>query len=375
MKTLRILLLILGILIVLPFAGRLLWYLQKSRSMELMVINKTVTKANQNEFKALNWVLNYKKFLKADGRQYDYKLDYFGYHPDAPGEEWLIRSFRLENLPALKEQFDAVVFLDNEGVPADLPGNTLKAAYGGLNQNDYLLLKEMIQSGKLIIAEYNFFSEPTVDLVRFNTEQLLDIYSIGWKGKYFDNLDARKIKDIIDIRWLDRYKEYYGKNWDFTGPGLILMNPRQNRILVLPAAQYMEETYPSILTKEENSGLLKLPIEVAYDGWFEVVYQGNNTVMAEFDLNLNMEGIELLKTAGLESKFPALISHKDHRFYYMAGNFSGEPVSLLFSRIRMFSGLITNLNKNRTNNPGLFFHTYYVPLMSGLLTGYPGETK
>jgi hypothetical protein len=370
MKTFKILLGIIAVLILIPVAGRLIWYVKKSRPMEIMIMNKTVPKANRNEVKSLNWVLNNKKFRKADGDNYDYFRDYYGYHPDAPGESWLIRSFRLENLPALMEQYDAFIFLDNAGVPADLPGNTLKADYGGLNQNDYLLLRELVNTNKLVIAEFNFFDEPTEDLVRFNTEQMIDVYSIGWKGKYFNNLNTKKIDADIDTKWLDRYKEYYGKNWDFEGPGMIFLNEKQNRIVVLPQEQYMTGKTPHVTTTEEYSKLYNIPVSAAFSGWFEVVYGGANEPICNFNLELNEAGIEMLRTAGLESKFPAVIKSVDKPLFYLAGDFSKESASMLFSRISILSNLVSAINKGRIEKPSLFFHTWYAPFMSAVLTDY-----
>ena len=376
MKTTRLLLIFLAVIIVLPFFGRFFWILQKGRDMEIMIINKTVPKNSSNEVKSLNWVLNYNKILKTDHSRYRYERDYYGYHPDAPEEEWKIRSYSLAELPSIQEKYNALFFLDNQGVK--LTGDIVKTAsdyYGGFNQNDYLLLKQMLNADKLIIAEYNFFSNPTVDLVRYNTEQMLDIHSLGWRGKFFNNLNARKISFELDPGWIDRYKDYYGKNWDFQGPGIVIINEKQNRIIVLPRSETMIKDYPEVLTGEKYTGLFHIPEKSAFTGWFSIVYQGHNDIISTFDLNLNDNGKEILMKNGLECRFPAVIKYADHPFYYLAGDFSKEKVMLVWSRIRILNNLIRSVTGNMTNDPGVFFQTYYVPFMSAVLNEQFDEMK
>jgi len=203
--------------------------IQKQKPINLMIVNKTVPGSSQNEVKSLNWVLNYEKVVKAGKEDYDFSKDYYGFHPDAMNEYRTIRSYSLDELPAIESQYDGLIYLDNEGVEYKTPGYSSISHYGGFNQTDYLLLKDMINKNKLVIAEFNFFSDPTEDLVRYNTEQVMDIYSLRWKGKYFKALEKKKIASEMDIKWLDIYKDINGKEWDFNGPGLVLCSEKQER--------------------------------------------------------------------------------------------------------------------------------------------------
>ena len=62
--------------------------------------------------------------------------------------------------------------------------------YGGLNNNDFLLLKEMKDRNKLIIMEYNSFDFPTAQFESVRTQEKLGIVFSGWSGKYFSSLDT-----------------------------------------------------------------------------------------------------------------------------------------------------------------------------------------
>ncbi len=374
MRATRILLIILAIFIVLPFIGRFFWVLQKGRKMEIMIVNKTVPKDSHNEVKSLTWVLNYNKILKTDNARYNFEKDYYGYHPDAPAEEWKIRSFRIADLPSICDKYSALIFLDNQGVK--LVGNRPNLSpnfYGGFNQNDYLLLKNMMEAGKLIVAEYNFFSDPTEDLVRYNTEQMLDIHCLGWRGKFFSNLSAEKITEELEPKWIDRYTSINGQDWAFQGPGLVLINVKQNRIIVLPRDEFMEKDYPDVVTKKDYASSRKLPEKNAFSSWFAIVYQGENEVISNINLNLNEKGRSVMMSNGLECSFPAVIKSTQHPFYFIAGDFSKEDVSLALSRVRIINDIFRMIEGNMTENPKMFFHTFYVPFMSSIFAEYDRE--
>ncbi|HYW96123.1 MAG TPA: hypothetical protein VE870_11080 [Bacteroidales bacterium] len=368
MKTTRPVLIIVAVIVILPFLGRFFWLLQKGKKMEIMIINKTVPRNSHNEVKALNWVLNYNKILKTDNTRYRFEKDYYGYHPDAPAEEWKIRAFRMADLPSLQEKYSAVIFLDNQGVSLTRQAKEIAPKYyGGFNQNDYFLLMNMLNAGKLIVAEYNFFSDPTEALVRYNTEQMLDIHCLGWRGKRFSDLSAAKIRKEINPDWIDHYKEYYGEIWDFRGPGLILLNERQNRIIVLPHDEFMDRDYPDVVTDEKYAHTLNVPDKTAFGGWFAIVYHGENEVISTFDLNLNDKGKEIMMKNGLNCNFPAVIKSVNHPFYYVAGDFSKENVHMVWSRVKIINTVLRAVESRMTDKPGLFFQTYYVPFMSAVL--------
>ncbi len=375
MKAYRPLFILLVVIIALPFAGRLFWLMKKSKPLDIVIINKSVVKSKNNEVKTLNWTLNYEKFIDSAGYFYDYDIDYFGYYPDAITEDRKIKSFKLEEVFSLAVNNDALIFVDNKGVElsqAEKKASKMKV-YGGFNYNDYSLLKEMLSRQKLVIAEFNFFSSPTEDLVRYNTEQYLDIYTLGWNGKFFTNLSKEKISELISANWFDLYKQNYSVEWDFSGPGIILLNPGQNRIIVLPAGKYMNSEYPSVITTPEIASEFNIPQNASYSGWFDIAFQGKNKVISHFDLNLNQEGIDLLNKNGIKSEFPAVIESVSKKFYYIAGDFSNTHVCILSSKLGFISRIIRKMNKGKTQNPDKFFQVYYNYLLSGILNDYYTE--
>ncbi|MFW5820421.1 MAG: hypothetical protein ACOCWA_03970 [Bacteroidota bacterium] len=363
-----------ALVILLPLAGHLAWRIQKKNPLDLMIVNKTVLQSSENEVKSLNWVLNYRKVIKNDRQNYDFEKDYFGFHPDAISTDRTIRSFGIDDLSDIKEKYDGLFYLDNKGVELDHQKYANLKYYGGFNNTDFLLLKEMMNNEKLVVVEYNFFSEPTEELIRYNTEQLMDIYSLHWKGKYFKDLSEKKAGKELEEKWFECYKNYSGKEWDYTGPGLILCNLKQDRIIILPKEEYLIDS-PVITTTEKTKDQYKLPAEVKYSGWFDIIYEGNNEVISTISLNLNPKGIDFLKQNGLEGSFPASVKMKGKPVYYLAGDFSKQKVFLPFSKMRIINDLYRGICNTMTGNPHVFFQTYYVPFMSGIILDYYDVTS
>jgi len=374
MKSLKVIIILLGIIIILPALGHLIWMVQKKQELNLLIVNKSVEESSQNEVKTLNWVLNFDKVLKNNDDHYDFTSDYYGFHPDAVTEDRSIRAYKLEDFSFIHENYDGLIFLDNNGVELNTSNSTLDY-YGGLNQTDFLLIKDMIDSSKMVVAEFNFFSEHTDDLVRYNTETLLDIYTLRWKGKYFKDLSRKALEDEIDTAWFSTYSDFYEKQWDFSGEGLIMYNYKNDYILVLPAREYMDANGLTIETCESAVNDYGLPEEASYDGWFEVVYEGENEVLSTLNPNLNEEGKELFLKNGLDPVFPVSIKMKDKPVYFLAGDFSKQNVFLSSSRVRIVSDACRLICKGMTSNPRRFFHTYYVPFMSGILKEYENGAK
>lgn len=375
MKAYRFFIIVLVVILALPAAGRLIWLMKKSKPLDVIIINKSVEKISRNEIKALNWVLNSEKFVDSAGDFYDYRADYLGYFPDAVTEDRKIKSYKLDEAVSMAQTFDALVFIDNKGVELsrEYKLSTKRMQYGGLNQNDYLLIREMSSRQKLIIGEFNFFSSPTEDLVRYNAEQFLDIYSLGWTGKYFKNLAIDHVSKEIPSDWLEIYKLNYSEDWNFSGAGLILANKAANRIIVLPADKFMNAKFPDIVTPEEISNEWGLPPRASYDGWFDIAYPGKNKVISYINLNLNEDGIDLLRTNGIDPEFPAVIESTGRKFYYLAGDFSKSGGMVFTSRYSFLSDLYKNFGKGQQDKPGRFFKVYYIPLLTGIFNDYYSE--
>ena len=196
------------------------------KPMGVIIVNKTVPSPDRIKHKSFNWVLTNNRFVKKDiNRSYSYQKDYYGFVPTKPYKErqWDRNEYRLADLTDLAEQADAIFVTDTYGVffndwyQGVRKSRTSTKLYGGLNNNDNLLIKEMKDRDKLVILEYNSFDFPTAEFESYRIQERLNIKFDGWTGKYFSSLDTQsRISNLDDFNvqktvqeTLDFYKTRY----------------------------------------------------------------------------------------------------------------------------------------------------------------------
>ena len=368
MKAFRTVLIIVAVIILLPLLGFLGWFLKKGHPMEVVVINKSMLNFCDSENKSINWVLNDHKILTSGNRKYDMKTDYYGFHET--GDDYRIRYPRLRELDRMTEKSDLVYFADVTGVTRSMKEASISPAqkelvYGGLNNTDYVFCRKLIEAKKPLVVECNFFGPPTEPLVRYNVEQLTDVYYVGWMGKYVKDLTRfNPEKDGYD--WQTAYQEYTGESWSFSGPGIVFVNQENDRVVVLREEEDMQTADGLIITTDEAMEKFHLPAAVNYCGWFTIVHPGKNKVLSQFMLNPTALGIEKLRMNGLPDEFPAIIQPAD-QFYFLAGDFGKTRVNLAWSRVMVLNDLVAFLRGSGNNATG-FFYSYYKPFMDEVLS-------
>ena len=368
MKAFKTVLIIVAVIILLPLLGLLGWFLKKGQPMEVVVINKSMLDFKGSENKAINWVLNDQKVFTSGNRRYNMKVDYYGYHKMK--DDYRIRYPRLKELDRMTEKSDFVYFADVTGISkahqnANPGSNTNNLEYGGLNHTDYVFCKKLIQRGKPLVVECNFFGPPTEPLVRYNIEQLTDVYYAGWMGKYVRDL-SKPISKKEEIDWKKAYEVYAGKPWDFSGKGLIFINRENNRVVVLREGEDIQTKEGFIVTLEEGMEKFGLPEKANFTGWFTLVHPGKNKVIANFHLNPTETGVAKLQQNGLPHDFPAIIQPGE-QFYFLTGDFGKSKVNLVLSRTLFFNKIIAILKRNGSN-PSNFFYSYYQPFMDHVIS-------
>lgn len=365
-----ILLVILSIVIV-TFS---FWFFQPKKNLNVYILDKTVTDDTYREHAPLIWVLNNNKIINSKKKLYSLKEDYYGFIPLKPGdsEKYKIKSIRLFDVLTISDQLDMVYYTDSYGVfSSDLknPDINLKPylVYGGLNQNDYLLLKEMKRKNKLIITEFNLLGSPTSKLIKEKTEDLFEFKWTGWTGRYFKSLKNIP-KNQIPTWIISSYQKKYRKTWSFTNPGVVLVK-EDGEIIVLEENKDLVSAMPTIIPTQKAKKEYNLSNIQKYGFWFDIIQTSrNNEVKAHFKLDVNAAGQQKLAEKDLPSSFPAIIEHSgDYKFYYFSGDFSdSQPVEWL----AYFKGIPGIMNKIHTGSNGTsneFFWNFYVPLLNGIL--------
>ncbi len=378
MKTVKTIVIILIILILIPVAGWIMWSLRPDKPLDVLVMNKTVLGLEKKEHRAIFWVLLNDKFIKNDGKAYRMEKDYFGFHPVKPlkTRKYEVRRIRLNEIEQLASNYDMAYYADTYGVffnewyrreSSKGKGTLIE---GGLNNSDYVFLKEMMARNKMLIAEYNFMAPPTIGLVRKKIEDLLGIHWSTWTGRSVKELDPESSKDLPE--WvMGIYKKRHNGDWPFSGPGVVLVNELAQQVVVLESGKHLEKSVPEIQTTEFGLEQYELPETVHYPEWFDIMDPVSNNVVAEYKLHINLEGKAMLDKFGLPSRFPAVIqSSGSSPFLYLAGNYSDYPVRIWNAKIQgigTFKNIVYNKNEH---NVSKFYWKFYVPLISQVLTDY-----
>jgi hypothetical protein len=379
-KPLLIITIVLVIILIFPAASLLSWAFQSKKPMNIVILDKTVPTFERLNHRSLVYVLTSERFVKKAGKgSYSSKDDYYGFQPLRPVRErqFKKRDFRLGEVMELAESSDAIYYADTYGVyfndwyPGVNKARRSRKLYGGLNNSDYLLFAEMKKRDKLAILEYNTFDYPTAELERYKTESLLGINTTGWSGRYYSSLDS--LSKDFPIWLTAAYRSQYGKPWTFKKAGLVLV--KDNSVIILEEGKDLQQAMPVITTSPEYAGEFKVAESVPFCNEFEIINQGSNNVVSNFNIKTTDSGDTLLAAYGLSNVFPAVIQEPQTKHtYYFAGNFAENKLAFWTSRLKILQGKSFNYSDD-PKDCRRFFWLYYKPLVNGILTEYRSGSR
>jgi hypothetical protein len=380
-KTLLIVVIILAVLIALPVINLIRWTFQTKKPLDIIIVDKTVPTLEREKHKPFNYILTNERFVKKEKKSsYSYVKDYYGFSPKRPLREkqWDRNDYRLTDLINLAEKNDAVYFTDTYGVffndwyKGINKSRKSRKLYGGLNNNDFLLIKEMKDRNKLIIMEYNSFDYPTAQFESVRTQEKLGISFSGWTGKYFSSLDTTG-KDF-PIWMTAMYRKEYRKPWTFTKPGIVIL--KEKDIIVLEEGTQLKNAMPHIITEKEYCEKYGVPGSVAFDKWFDIIDPLENKIVSKFKFETTAVGDTLLADNNLLSEFPAVIQEPvSQRIYYFSGDFANYDAPYWTSRFVGVDKLKGILYSDKPDDTRRFFWLYYKPLINGIFTDYYNSLK
>lgn len=370
--------LIVGIIILILLGSWLMWFFKTERSMNIYILDKTVPTMERLDHKSFNWILNHNRYLKPDGDLYNINKDYYGFFPiNSKSQEFDFKSVRIHEIEDVANDYDMLYYTDTYGVyynewykKGDSDVKHTQKVYGGLNQNDYLLLKEMKEKGKLIITEFNLYDAPTNGLIREKVEELFDLKWSGWTGKYFPSLDTTDGGKFP--RWIvNLYMEQNNNQWPFKNAGIVLVH-KFGTIAILEQGTHLTQEIPFIIAKQETIDRFDVPEMVHYPQWFDITFSGEkNDVLANFKINVNASGDSILRYYNLKPVFPAVIEHiGDYTFYYFGGDFAENKINDKTAFFEGYHNTISIFNSSNYNNTDQFFWQFYVPMMTEILDDY-----
>lgn len=346
------------------------WKWTTPKSLSVYVLDKTVPSSDYFEHKSFFWVMNHLRFVNPQSdKAANPEQDYYGFFPkDSDERLFEIRSIGIDAIEATAESYDMCYYADTYGVyynewyqGGDQAPERSGRVYGGLNSNDYLLLKAFKKRKKLILAEFNLYNAPTDNLVRSKVEKLLGLNWSGWTGKYFTTLDTTQHNRIP--HWIvNKYKEQNQGIWNFNGSGIVLIH-KYGKILVL---NYPKGTgTPQLKTQKQQAERWDVPTSIDFTRWFDIsaVSDSTHEVLAYFELP-EAQNDSILLPMGVDCKFPAIVHQREkYPFYYFAGDFAEMQLPYWSSEI---SGA-TLLHRLFGGSTKQFMWDYYYPMMEHIL--------
>ncbi|MEE4198342.1 MAG: hypothetical protein V2I54_11915 [Bacteroidales bacterium] len=377
-KKLLVLIIILALILSTLLGSWIVWYSKPDKPLNIFILDKTVPTVDRVEHKSLVWILNHNKYTKRDGSSYEVNKDYYGFFPlNTKSQEFDFKSLRIHEVQDAALDYDALYYADTYGVYYNewyknkaQDTDISQKVYGGLNQNDYLLLKEMKELKKLIITEFNLYNAPTSGLIREKVEDLFGINWSGWTGKYFPSLDTASA-DYLPEWIVTLYKEQNDQQWPFTKAGIVLIH-KFGTIAVLEQDNHLTEEIPWIISPPETVERFDVAEKVYYPHWFDITFSGDrNEVLANFKFSVNARGDSVLRSYNLRPIFPAVIEHtRNYQFYYFGGNFAANSVNNNTAYFEGFPELMGLLTRNNYKSTKEFYHKFYHPLMTKIFDNY-----
>jgi len=375
-KTLLIVGVILVLIVALPVINLIRWTFQSKKAMDIIIVDKTVPTLERENHRSFNWILNNERFVKKEKKtSYSYKKDYYGFYPEKPvrDHQWNSKDYRLTNLIELADSNDAIYFADSYGVFTNdwyrvfYKSRRSRKLYGGLNNNDFLLIKEMKDRNKLIIMEYNSLGYPSAQFDAVRVQEKMGVTFSGWTGKYFSTLDTTNADFPT---WMTAmYRKEYNKPWTFTKPGIVIL--KEKSIIVFEEGTHLVNAMPQIVTSTENASKYGLIETVAFDKWFEFVDPLANNVISEFKIETTALGDTLLAANDLKKLFPAVVQESaTNTVFYFAGDFANSDVPYWVSRFKGVEKLKVFFYSDKPEDTRRFFWLYYRPLINGIFTEY-----
>lgn len=373
----RIILAIIVIILATPFWMRISWEFSPVKSLNLLIVDKTVLNSNSFKHRSVNWILDHEKYSKSDGNFYDINKDYYGFFP-LENEKYKIEDLEKMNDPevdSVATVYDMVYFTDTYGVLGNEwykhrdVNEISESIYGGMSEKDLLLMSKMKDKLKPVLVEFNSIGFPTPHDVRKNFEKLFSVEWTGWIARYIASLDTVNNPDLP--KWVVRsYKQQHFGRWNFNKEGLIFVH-KDGEVVILEAGKDLIEAVPNIYTEKKYQAEYDIPSIQIYPYWMDIMENtsDSNEIVSKYVLGTTTEGEKVLAQHRIPKIFPAIIRrNQGYKFYYFCGDFADNPTKFRFAKLDGISGLkFLMYNAVDVTDRNRFFWEFYLPMMQNIL--------
>jgi hypothetical protein len=343
------------------FSPQIAWKLQRPRTLDVVIVDKTVPFRKYREHAGIPWLLHAMKIRGSSGHFLDAASDYIGFDPGTRKGTDLTA----EHLA----HADALVITDTYGVYlGDYERPNEEAAlerspriYGGLSETEANAIEAFAGRGGLVVGEFNTFASPTPLPARRTMERVFGVRWTRWVARYWPDL-----QDTSEVpKWVGRVWENINHTpFDMKGGGIVFVREDQDIEVLLDGDDLESRAVSQERTPRGEA--LGLPERGAFRFWMDVVDATDAEVLYEHVIGATMAGKFKLARHGLGDRFPALT--KRDKSWYFAGDFVdttielGNPERLGIVRWRT----LTSGFWSRTAPEDTFFWDLYAPVVTQL---------
>ncbi|MCF6409756.1 hypothetical protein [Pseudalkalibacillus salsuginis] len=350
------------------------WHLDSAKNLKVAIFDKTVPTETYREHQGVTWVLNHLNYVTKENESYNANEDYYGFFPNEKKEDYTTRP-----LPADLSEYDVIYLADTYGVyEEDLPwfkkkreGSRSEQIHGGLEEKEWHSIVARLNENEksLFIAEFNTFASPTSEAVRNSVTDYLEVDWSGWIGRYFNELDPVKNREIP--QWiLDEFQE----TWDYSGEGFILVNDIDYEVVVLEKNTHVKGSGINLTFTEEGQGQFNLKKSPDYQYWFDIVTPKNGSkVLANYDWELTNRGKQVLNDHQIPLEFAAVLTKENGASsnYYFAGDFNDIEKVPSFYQMK---GLDHVYKIAQKYSDDAFYWSTYVPMVEAILERFESRS-
>lgn len=301
-------LLVIVTLVTAPFAS---WYLVPRASGGVLIVDKTVPRADRREHLRLMWWLTHRRVPAPGGDWWDVARDYVGYDPDA-GRGRLLDSTMLigQRLVMLADAYGVYV-ADLEAAQGLRAGAAALARttqiFGGMQLSEANALAAFRARGGAVVGEFNVLESPTAGTPAGAVlEALLGAHYLGWLARAYDDLASDdEVPPWMRAKWQRRH----GAPWAFTGPGYVIFAETEDRIAVISRGQFVGP-HPLTLEVDRPTDPLVRGVEsgAGYGYWVSgIAPTDSGVVLASWALHVDSGARALLAHEGFPLRFPAIV--------------------------------------------------------------------
>ena len=353
-----------------------IWHLIPKKVMNVAVLDKTVLAYADDEnivkhtvyrkHQGLYWILHQQRYVKPDGKYYDYKKDYFG--PMLDGEGNFDHNVELKDADSTP---DLLYLSDAYGLGNDTFGhyNGGSPLNGGITDDDMSYISFAHESGAPIIAESTFFSSPLSDSVRAQLIALTGVNPTKWIGRYI--VDLEDFTDVPD--WAPpMYEQQEGVEWRFTGPGILLVSSDGKIIILEQNTDFLSKNLLRIYINEEYRKEFSGCGKCNFYNWFELVEPNYGVeTLATFDFDLNATGMEKISEISKTPRFCAISRNQEEGYapvYYFAGDCNDYVNGDRYGDFLFSNQFFKFLSYDRQGDISNFYWRFYNPLIRHILS-------